>query len=156
VKQALHYSIVSAAVAGLLVGGVLKLGPDALAEFGGPQILISGSADRALDGNGGHGGAAFASYNGEIPDYVLGSDWTQPPDYLIAADIDAYEYDLADAAAPAPEPEIENAVFVAPVKISVPAPPKPVSYPSLDGDILGSDALTEVVEAQEEPDNLPS
>ena len=154
-KRALFYSIATASLAGLLTGGVMKLGPNALSEMGGPQILISGDSARSLNDN--PGGATFTGYNGEFPGYVLGSDWAQPPEYPLAEADGAY-YEPLPAE---PEPQAEDAVFVAPVKISSPPPPEPVSYPSVDGDILGGvhdgpDAFTEVVAAQQDPDSLPS
>ena len=165
-KRALYYSIASAAFAGLLTGGVMKLGPDALADEGGPQILISGAGNRVIDQTPGGRGALFTSNNGEIPEYVIGTDWTQPQ-YVLASDVYAYEasYQEPDAGyaptAPAPDPNIDDAVFVAPVKISSPPKPKQVSYPSIDGDVVGDHeepepALTQVVEAQETEDALPS
>lgn len=157
-KQALYYSIASAGIAGLLMGGVMKLGPDALAERGGPQILISGESKRSIAPHDGAGGVLFASHNGEVPDYVLGSDWAQPPEFLTIADASSDEGVYEPLPAYEPEPQAQGATFVAPVKIS--APP-PVSYPSVDGDILGGlhdepAALAQVVEAQKETDSLPS
>ena len=167
-RQAFYYSIASAAVAGLLFGGVMKLGPNALAETGGPQILITGVGKRAVTPEHNSGGVLFASRNGEIPEYVIGTDWTRPVDLMVAGDVYGYEYeyDYAEAdygyAEPAPEPvpQVDHAAFAAPVKIS--SPPKPVSYPSIDGDVVGDrdeadTAFTEVVEAQEEDtEHLPS
>ena len=163
-RQALYYSIASAAVAGLLFGGVMKLGPDALAETGGPRILVTGVGKRAVAPEYNSGGVLFASRNGEIPEYVIGTDWTQPVDFALAGDVYGYAYDYAEAdygyAEPEPAPQIDHAAFAAPVKIS--SPPERVSYPSLDGDVVGDHeeedtALTEVVEAQEEdPEHLPS
>ena len=158
-RQAFYYSVASAAVAGLLFGGVLKLGPDALADTGGPQILITGAGKRAIAQEDGFGGVLFASRNGEIPEHVIGTDWAQPVDLEPVADV--YEYEYAEAATE-PAPEVDHAAFAAPVKISAPPALKPVSYPSIDGDVVGEreardTALTEVVEAQEqEPQYLPS
>ena len=167
-RQALYYSIASAAVAGFLFGGALKLGPNALAETGGPRMLITGTGKRVIAPEYGSGGVLFASRNGEIPDYVIGTDWAQPVDFAPAADVYGYAYEYAEAddgyaepePAPEPAPQIDHAAFAAPLKIS--SPPEPVSYPSLDGDVVGDHeeedtALTEVVEAQEEdPEHLPS
>lgn len=170
-KQALYYSIASAAFAGLLTGGVMKLGPDALAEHGGPQILITGSGKRVADQGYDRAGALFTSHNGQIPEYVVGTDWTQPQS-VMAGDVYAYDvyqqaaYDEADSyapTAPAPNPNIDDAVFVAPVKISSPPKPKPVSYPSVDGDVVGDadededTAFRHIVVAQETTsEELPS
>jgi hypothetical protein len=164
VRQAFYYSIASAAVAGLLFGGVMKLGPDALAETGGPRMLITGTGQRVIAPEYGSGGVLFASRNGEIPEYVIGTDWTQPMDVMLAGDVYGYDYAEADYGyaepAPEPAPQIDHAAFAAPVKIS--SPPKRVSYPSIDGDVVGDHedqgaALAEVVEAREEdPEHLPS
>lgn len=139
-KQALYYSIASAALAGLLTGGVMKLGPDALSEVGGPQILIAGAGERVIDAQPHTGGALFTSLNGEIPEYVVGTDWTRPQ--YAMGDVYAYDasYEEADSyapTAPAPNPNVDDAVFVAPVKISSPPKIVPVSYPSEGGGVLG-------------------
>ena len=89
-RQAFYYSIASAAVAGLLFGGVMKLGPDALAETGGPRILVTGVGKRAVAPEYNSGGVLFASRNGEIPEYVIGTDWTQPVDFALAGAVDFY------------------------------------------------------------------
>ena len=132
--NALAYSIVSASVAGLLVGAAIKPG-DALADRPiGPQILISGASNRVIDEDGWYAQAQLASYNGQVPEYVLGTDWTLPPAHDVAD---------VDETAQAPVAAVEEAVadepgdFAAPVKVSAPptvaAAPR---YPSEGGDIL--------------------
>jgi hypothetical protein len=70
-----------AAVAGLLMGAAAKpqLNLDDRPE--GPQILAGWTGVRSTGPF--DDGAAFASYNGATPDYVLGTDWktslAQPP-----------------------------------------------------------------------------
>ena len=169
-RQAFYYSIASAAVAGFLFGGALKLGPNALAETGGPRMLITGTGKRVIAPEYGSGGVLFASRNGEIPDYVIGTDWAQPVDFAPAADVYGYAYEYAEAddgyaepePAPEPAPQIDHAAFAAPVKISSPPKVKAVSYPSIDGDVVGDRdepgaALATVVEAQgDDPQHLPS
>ena len=150
----------------------MKLGPNALAETGGPQILVTGVGKRAVAPEHNSGGVLFASRNGEIPEYVIGTDWTRPVEFALAGDVYGYgygyeyDYDYAEAdygyAEPAPEPapQIDHAAFAAPVKIS--SPPKRASYPSIDGDVVGDRdepgaALATVVEAQgDDPQHLPS
>ncbi len=127
--NALAYSILTASVAGLLAGFAMKPG-GALADRPiGPQILISGASQRVIDNDGWYADAPMGAYEGEIPQYVLGTDWTQPP---------AYDVAYAD---PAAEPVLDTAAadpgdFVAPVEI--PEQPKlaKAHMPSEDGDIL--------------------
>ena len=62
-----------AAVAGLLMGAAAKpdLGWDD--RPAGPQIVAAGGGGRSTGPF--DDGAAFANYKGQLPDYVLGSDW---------------------------------------------------------------------------------
>lgn len=146
--KALCYSIASASLAGLLAGGVMKLGPHALADRPiGPQILVFGADARVIDPHGWYAEADLVAYNGQLPEHVLGTDWAQPT--VDEAPAESYD-DASEAYA-----EVEDTVFAAPVKISSP-PPIPVSYPSIDGDILSGLHEAEVVEAQEETGALPS
>jgi hypothetical protein len=69
-----------AAAAGLLMGAAAK--PDLAAgdRPEGPQILAGWSGVRSTGPF--DDGATLASYNGQIPDYVLGTDWKrslEPP-----------------------------------------------------------------------------
>jgi hypothetical protein len=130
----LKMSIATAAVAGLLTGGVMKLGPNALADRPiGPQILVSGASKRVIDANGWYADVQFAGYSGQVPDYVLGTDWTQPQVYDVAFEDEGYSYTPAEELAPA---QVEKAVLVE--ETARPAEPAQteVSYPSVDGDIL--------------------
>lgn len=127
--NALAYSIVTASVAGLLTGFAMKPG-DALADRPiGPQILISGANNRVIDNDGWYADTHFISYNGQMPEYVLGTDWTQPRPYDVA-------YTDATAAAPVETVAVDPGDFAAPVEI--PAEPKVTTahLPSEDGDIL--------------------
>ena len=130
--NALAYSIVTASVAGLLAGFAMKPG-DALADRPvGPQILMSGASNRVINDDGWYAQARLAGYNGQTPEYVLGTDWTQPPAYDLAyadetAPIEAVQETVAD----------EPGDFAAPVKVSSPQPvAEAPRYPSEDGDIL--------------------
>jgi len=128
--NALAYSIVTASVAGLLAGFAMKPG-SALADRPiGPQILISGANNRVIDNDGWYANAPFGNYNGQVPEYVLGTDWTHPQ-----------TYDAAYVEPPATPDPAETAVadtgdFVAPIEI--PAEPRVTKahLPSEDGDIL--------------------
>lgn len=139
--KALYYSVASACVAGLLTGGVMKLGPDALAERPtGPQILLAGAPNRVIDNDGWYADAILTSYSGEIPEYVLGTDWTQPA-YIASVSYDhGYEpVAYGDETARKVPPPAQPAVYTHPVR---PKPDKPKiaaapSYPSVDGDVIG-------------------
>jgi len=131
--NALAYSIVTASVAGLLAGTAMKPG-DALADRPiGPQILVSGANNRVIDNDGWYAAPQLVGYNGQIPQYVLGTDWTQPPTYNAA-----YTEELPQAE-PVETVQVaqDDGDFVAPVKVS--SPPEVATrahYPSQDGDIL--------------------
>jgi hypothetical protein len=130
--NALAYSIVTASVAGLLAGFAMKPG-NALADRPiGPQILISGASNRVINEDGWYAQARLASYNGQTPEYVLGTDWTQPPAYDVA-----YAEETAPAEAVQETVADEPGDFAAPVKVSAPpAVAETPRYPSEDGDIL--------------------
>jgi hypothetical protein len=133
--NALAYSIVTASAAGLLMGFAMKPG-GALADRPiGPQILISGANNRVIDNDGWYADSGLGAYTGQVPEYVLGTDWTQPQTYDVAyADVApmAEATPVADDEAPAsrPDPNPVQTVYVA-----APAPMK-AHNPSEDGDIL--------------------
>jgi len=131
----LKMSVASAVIAGLLTGGVMKLGPDALADRPtGPQILVSGEARRAIDADGWYADTQMISSNGEIPEYVLGTDWTQ----VVGSDAPVYEDYTYEPVAEERAPTIEEAAYPTTVKIvSAPDDADEVAYPSEKGDILG-------------------
>jgi hypothetical protein len=155
----LRMSIATAAVAGLLTGGVMKLGPDTLADRPiGPQILVSGASKRVIDANGWYADVQFAGYNGEVPEYVLGTDWTQPQVYDVAFEDEAYSYTPAEEL---PDAQVEKAVLVEDTARPVEyAEATQVSYPSVDGDILGGlhdePSAPQVVQIQGDSETLPS
>jgi hypothetical protein len=131
--NALAYSIVTASVAGLLAGVAMKPG-NALADRPiGPQILVSGANNRVINEDGWYAAPQLAGYNGQVPQYVLGTDWTQPPTYNVAA---TEELPQAEPVADVQVAQ-DDGDFVAPVKVSSPPPvATKVHYPSQDGDIL--------------------
>lgn len=131
--------IAVAAVAGLLLGGSLR--PDLKeGENTGPRTLISGGGARsevmAMD-------LGMARYEGRVPDYVVGTDWTQPPpleaqtvnDQDNAPDYDApYTEDLGDVVIySAPE-------VITPMKVTRTtwrdAPNPQIIYPSNTGGMV--------------------
>ncbi len=122
------YGMAIATVAGLVIGGVSKPDIREFTELEGPQLL-SGTSGVRLD-PGIRQNATWTSYGGQVPDYVIGTDWTQP----------AYPVEMAEAE-PEPEPQPARVVDegppvrMAPVKYVSEVAPAP-SYPSMGGDIL--------------------
>jgi len=147
--NALAYSIVTASVAGLLAGVAMKPG-NALADRPiGPQILVSGANNRVINADGWYAAPQLTGYNGQVPQYVLGTDWTQPPAYDVAAT------EQLPQAEPVAEVEVaqDDGDYVAPVKVS--SPPQIATrahYPSQDGDILAG-LHDEAVAASATPDD---
>ncbi|MDO8799867.1 hypothetical protein [Phenylobacterium sp.] len=122
------YGMAIATVAGLILGGAAKPDLRVMTDLDGPQLLAGQSGERL--GPGFQQTASWTSYGGQVPDYVIGTDWTQPD----------HPVEMAQAE-PQPEPEPERVSYadppvrLAPVKYeSEPAPPP--SYPSMGGDIL--------------------
>jgi hypothetical protein len=71
--RALFTGVATAAMAGLLLGGMMKpnLGGDDRPE--GPQIFAGWSGVRSTGPF--DPGMTFADYQGKVPDYVVGTDW---------------------------------------------------------------------------------
>ena len=65
------------AVVGLLAGAAMQPQLKVAAGPDGPQIMAGMSGARTL--SYGDPGAAFTGYQGAVPDYVLGTDWTKTP-----------------------------------------------------------------------------
>jgi hypothetical protein len=67
-----------AVAAGLMAGGLMYpelIGPG---DVGGPQLQAGSSGARTAY----YGGSAnWAPYSGEVPDYVIGTDWRKPTEY---------------------------------------------------------------------------
>lgn len=118
--------IALAALLGLSSGAALRPDLREDARPRGPQILAGVSADRTYA----TGQVQAVSYSGEVPAYVIGTDWLQPPagptwsEAVIEPEADAV---------------LASAAFV----LEIPAPPAPPSwidepqpppaYPSLEG-----------------------
>lgn len=123
--KALFLGLSVATVMGLSAGGAMK--PVTTDFQGGPQSLapVSGHrARRAIDET-----TSWTSYGGNIPDYVIGTDWIAPDMSMAAAALD-----------PEPEPSAPDAktperVVVEVGKVEEPPAP-PTHYPSTGGDIL--------------------
>jgi hypothetical protein len=116
-----------AAVAGLLFGGAMKpnLRGDERPE--GPQIFTGWSGARSTGPF--DDGLTLAYWQGQIPDYVVGTDWKQQiawreePDVIEA--VPYTDYIASDEEAPEP-------VQYAMTRWDEP-PPEPVQFPSLAG-----------------------
>ena len=122
------FGVAIAAVAGLVLGGASKPNLREGSHLDGPQLLSGVSGERSVPGF--NQNASWTGYGGQIPDYVIGTDWTQP----------AYPAEFASAE-PDPEPEPARVAYEAPVRPAVApryetAPAPPPTYPSLGGDIL--------------------
>lgn len=114
-----------ALVAGLLMGAVAK--PDLASDDrpAGPQMMAGWSGTRSTGPF--DDGATFAAFNGQIPDYVLGTDWKKS---------------LEPVYAPDPEPRVRETRLARnddpPELPLTPAayddtPPPEVTYPSMHG-----------------------
>ncbi|CAN5478311.1 hypothetical protein BH10PSE5_BH10PSE5_16510 [soil metagenome] len=136
------YGMAIATVAGLILGGASKPDIREMTDLDGPQLLSGQSGERL--GPGFRQTASWTGYNGQVPDYVIGTDWTRPAP--------------VEMARAEPEPEPARAVHEdAPVRWtpakyeSEPAPPP--SYPSMGGDILaGLETAHAPPTPQEPPD----
>lgn len=122
------FGMAIATLAGLAIGGASKPDIREMTDLDGPQ-LVAGQSGQRLD-PGFSQAANFTSHGGQVPDYVIGTDWVQPD----------HPVEMAQA-----EPELEPQparviheeppVRLAPAKYeSEPVPPP--SYPSMGGDIL--------------------
>jgi len=125
-----------ALAAGLLMGAAARpdLGGDD--RPAGPQILAGWGGGRATGPF--DDGAAFANYKGQIPDYVLGTDWKRslnPPAQIAEPSPLPRETRMA-AVEPPPEAPVTHVAY------DEPPPPPPPSYPSLQGgQTYGADLL---------------
>lgn len=124
--------IAVAAASGLLMGAAFK--PSLTYGEGplGPQLLLAPSGERHEAFGG---GASFAAYGGEVPDYVLGTDWTEADAPLYEAADYAYEDEFAT---PEPVETTDEPVVIRrpePIRTAH-AAPEPVAYPSTHGGIV--------------------
>lgn len=124
--KALFQGVAIAAAAGLICGGVVKYRPRPAPDTPeGPQMLVSGPSARSAYPE--YGGAVLTGYGGELPEYVVGTDWLLP---------------VSDAPAPdePPAPAGGQAIRAAARQTPAPYAPPPertlTVYPSVDGDIL--------------------
>lgn len=139
----LYQGIAAAAVAGLLLGGTIKPQLREISGPDGPQMLAGVSGQRVY--RDGYGEADLASWTGAPPDYVIGTDWLQPPTYpeVAAYEPPAYAYDdySPDEAPPAefagpPPRELADLEAPPPYELADLERRQAPRIPSLDGDVL--------------------
>jgi hypothetical protein len=113
-----------AAVAGIMLGGAMR--PQLIFDGrpNGPQMFANGGGPRSTGPF--DPGGSYASYNGNIPVYVIGTDYAQAA-YVAAPPVEEDHQQLARNDASPPEPAaLTHAAYAEP-----PAPL--VVYPSLAG-----------------------
>jgi|GEM_PF-1454283 len=92
-----------AVAAGLLMGAAMKPDLEADDRPAGPQVIAEGR--QALPSGPFDDRAAYASYGGQMPDYVLGTDWKRLTQAPVTGGL--YEdYDRYAAAEEAPAAEV--------------------------------------------------
>lgn len=118
--------------AALLLGAALQPQLAVSDDPRGPQMLMGVSARHAPPD------VSWAAYNGPVPDYVLGTDWTRPPDYPATYEEPSYVPPEPDPylpiEAPLPEPVIRQAEPVVATQVIAPR------YPSEGGEVVVSHA----------------
>jgi hypothetical protein len=119
---------VAAAITGVLLGGAMQPHLDAAdGRPAGPQMFANWSGERSTGPF--DPGTTFASYQGRVPDYVMGTDWKKAM---------AWPGERAAVSAPARElaqnddPPTEAPVVLARAAYGDP-PPVAHAYPSLGG-----------------------
>ncbi|WP_340644130.1 hypothetical protein [Phenylobacterium sp.] len=142
------FGMAIATVAGLSIGAASKPEIREMTDLDGPQLLAGHAGERL--GPGLRQTASWTSYSGQVPDYVIGTDWTQP-----AHPVEMAEADLEPEPEPARVAYQQPPVRLAPAKYeSEPVPP--LSYPSMGGDILAGLTATMTPAAPEtSPDEAP-
>ncbi|MDB5419281.1 MAG: hypothetical protein JWP50_2700 [Phenylobacterium sp.] len=122
-----------ALVAGLLMGAAAKPDLNSTDRPEGPQMLAGWGGARGAGPFG--DGATFANYSGQVPDYVLGTDWKkalipQP----VVAEPSPPAARLAQNDEPLPDLSLTQATYDE-------APRAPPSYPSVQGGQTSGSAL---------------
>jgi hypothetical protein len=111
-------------VAGLLLGLVAR--PELRPDMGAPRQEMGFAGPRASPAA--DQSAAWASYSGAIPDYVIGTDWRRPPQ--------AYAPDEKLVVVDIPEEPSEDTEAVETRQVSWQEPARePTSYPSTSGGV---------------------
>lgn len=116
------------AVAGLLCGAAMQPNLLSPGELEGQQLQAGVSGVRVpYDGT-----VAYSSYPNGVPDYVIGTDWLQPPQYDLYQELPEPAYD--DYASTFDEPAHEPVV----VATWEEPPREPPRYPSMEGGVAYS------------------
>ena len=119
-----------AAVSGLLLGGAMQ--PDLRGDERpeGPQIFAGWSGVRSTGPF--DDGLTLTYYEGQIPDYVVGTDWKQTIAWQESPEIAEAPADYS--AFDEPEAAAEASAYAADASWQEP-PPEPPAYPSLSGGV---------------------
>lgn len=135
----LFAGVAASAALGLLLGDLMTPDFVALAEAQAAEPLPEIPVPRQARAVGKELAAEWTSWTGDIPDYVIGTDWTQPGAAALAADSEAEqppppsppEEPTAQAPAPPPAP-----AAAAPVRTAEAEPHPAPAYPSMGGGVL--------------------
>ena len=119
------------AVAGLAAGGLMYPDLRGPADAEGPQLQAGVSGARTQ--HYGEMTASWAAYDGRVPDYVIGTQWLQPPQHPEYVEAEAEEI----------PPQEETVVYTAATGDTTEAveagwqepPREPVTYPSTNGGV---------------------
>lgn len=125
-----------AVAAGLLFGGVFY--PDLNAgAVKGPQMEMSGGGPRAVTEVS---DAGVSTYNGHVPDYVIGTDALKPPVYQVLSYEERAEPEAADTGDQGDVMAYEAPAQTQPVQIQTAgwrdAPREATRYPSQSGNAV--------------------
>lgn len=121
-----------ALTAGFMMGAAMK--PDLLADQRpeGPQIFTTwaGESTGPFDP-----GASFVAYRGKVPDYVLGTDLTQPKLPAVVTEAPPEPQEIADLE---PIPQADDVTYEAPAPQTPQSNNPVVIYPSMGGGVVAA------------------
>lgn len=141
--KALFAGVGAAAVAGMLMGAAMKPNLAGDDRPAGPQILAGWSGARSTGPF--DPGMSFADYQGNIPDYVVGTDWKSAAAFSFREDV---AYEPAETPDYYQEAKREPAQY-AETRYEEPPRAAPV-YPSMSGGVA-HDVLARVPDAAPQP-----
>lgn len=122
--RSLYAGAAVACVSGLLMGAAMKPTLNVGDRPEGPQMFAGWSGARSTGPF--DDGATFAGYQGQVPDYVVGTDWKREIAWQEAEAADPEPRDVAANEAPPEHAPLRPAVFEEPAREA------PV-YPSMAG-----------------------